>query len=260
MASLGQARHRPPRHRTRLRAGPLALGRREHLRLAAQPPAPRHALGTRPHHPYRLPDPRLRLHLLALPHGVLKPLLSQAPSLAMEPITDQRDYFREPGGALRPVDTSALRSNARRGSTGRPTCPGDTGPANRSGALQGKTLGCSWELQRLVESRLLDCAGERHLQLRSRMPAVLKADVEAGVAEISARLRAALDACSRNALRRGCGGARSYRTGVTRDPFPAGGALAAPLAELIRHAPTGGKARAADQPLAYAALAQKQFA
>jgi hypothetical protein len=59
-----QAADRAPSDRTRLRARPLPLGRRAHLRLAAQPQAPPHPLRTPRRHPPRTPRARLLSHLL----------------------------------------------------------------------------------------------------------------------------------------------------------------------------------------------------
>src|SRR5690348_17305143 len=54
------------------------MGSRARLRLVTQLPSPAHSLGARSRHPYCVPDPRMRRHLLALPGGVVKPVLSRA--------------------------------------------------------------------------------------------------------------------------------------------------------------------------------------
>jgi hypothetical protein len=51
--------HRPPRHRARLRPGPVALGRGTHLGLAACLPTASHPLRTRRRHPPSHDQPRV---------------------------------------------------------------------------------------------------------------------------------------------------------------------------------------------------------
>src|SRR3712207_480648 len=76
----GYPRHRPPRRRTRLRAGQAALGRRTDPCAAALVPPPTHPLGGSRRHPRSVPQTRLRPDLLAPPAdhkelGVLRALV-----------------------------------------------------------------------------------------------------------------------------------------------------------------------------------------
>ena len=57
------AGHRPARHRTRLRAGPVPLGRRADVCPVALVPATAHPLGDPRRHPRGIPSPGLRHHL-----------------------------------------------------------------------------------------------------------------------------------------------------------------------------------------------------
>ena len=63
-----QTGDRPPRNHARLRPGPLPLGRRAHLRLAASVPPPARPLRTPRRHPRSLPRHRLLPHLLPPTH------------------------------------------------------------------------------------------------------------------------------------------------------------------------------------------------
>jgi hypothetical protein len=67
-----QARDRPPRHRTRFRTRRLPLGDRAQLQLAAPVPAAAHPLRTRPPNARSVHAPRLRNHLLAPTHLIMK--------------------------------------------------------------------------------------------------------------------------------------------------------------------------------------------
>src|SRR5581483_3011206 len=76
-----QADHRPPPDRTRLRPRPPPLGRRAHLRLAAQPPPSPHPHRPPRRHPRSLPRPRLLPHLLAAARDLIElgPLTAAVP-------------------------------------------------------------------------------------------------------------------------------------------------------------------------------------
>lgn len=187
--------------------------------------------------------------------------LSHAPSLQMEPITDQRSYFRDAEGAGQPVKTAVLFDQMR-GAVLDGVLPSPREKVHPRDLAQFKAD--HWDalsaFRRLVESRLLECARESQPELRARMVAQVKTDVEEGVAEIAARLRARKWTPAAGTLCVAIAAAPAViETTVTGNPFPASGAAAAPLAELVRRVLTGGRPKVAGESLAYAALAQQQF-
>src|SRR5262249_37456582 len=82
LAARDQAGDRATPNRARLRPRPRALGRRAHLRLAAQPPPPAHPHRPPPPNPRSIPRPRLLPHLLAPNRDLIQLELLSAGSAA----------------------------------------------------------------------------------------------------------------------------------------------------------------------------------
>ena len=118
-----QAGHWAPRGRARLRLGPPALGRRARLCAPTQLPAPSDSLRTRPRHPHRVPDARLRDPVLATPEVIMKGLLRRQPRFRRVPTRRARaSRFPEVPTKGLPVSASAslIASIARRRAAGVP--------------------------------------------------------------------------------------------------------------------------------------------
>src|SRR5437763_3952099 len=86
----------PPRDRARLRARPPPLGRRAHLRLAAQPPPPADPHRPPRRHPRRLPRTRLLPHLLATAGDVIELGPLSATRSAARPSSKSSDMIGRP--------------------------------------------------------------------------------------------------------------------------------------------------------------------
>jgi hypothetical protein len=187
--------------------------------------------------------------------------LSQVSSLQMEPITDQREYFRDAGGAPEPMDTALLFDHMR-GAVLDGVLPSPrehVGPRELA-QFKAEHWDALGSFRRLVESRLLECARESQPEIRVRMVAQVKADIEDGVADIGDRLRHQRWTPATGTLCVAIAAAPAViETAVTRNPFPASGAAAARLAELLRQTLMGGRQKIPGAPLAYAALAQQRF-
>ena len=182
--------------------------------------------------------------------------------LDMEPITDRREYFRESTPDGRAHETADLFDRMR-GAILRDVLPAPLEPVAPRELAKFKEK--YWDLlrsfRRRVESELVDCARERDPELRRRMLERARNDISEGVDEIASRLRARRWHPGVGLLCVAIAGAPAVtETVITGNPFPATGAAAAPLAEVVRSALSGGRQSSADTPLAYAALAREAFA
>jgi hypothetical protein len=187
--------------------------------------------------------------------------LSRARNLQMEPITDQRQYFSSGGGRGERVDTAALFDQMRGAVlNGILPAPAEGLAPREIARFKDEHWDELGRFRRLVESRLLTCAREPSDELRERMVSELRDDLEDDVADISARLRRHRWTPAVGTLCVALAAAPAVvETAVTGSPFPAASAAAAPLADIVHRALTGGRTKPADEPLAYAALAQQQF-
>jgi hypothetical protein len=188
--------------------------------------------------------------------------LGRLPAVNLEPITDQRHYFRALAPRGGEVDTAQLFDQMR-GVALRDALPA---PADRRRLPELAAFKQDhWELlgrfRRWVEGRLLECAREPNAELRRRMVSQLHDEMTDEVDEISARLRERRFTPVAGVLCTAIAASPAVaETALTGNPFPVAGAVALPLADRLRKALTGGHELAPDTPLAYAALAQHAFA
>jgi hypothetical protein len=186
--------------------------------------------------------------------------LGRMPALDMVPITDQSDYFQPPAPG-QAMDTAALFDQLR-GVVLRDVLPAPSKPIDVRALAKFKED--NWDLlgefRRYVERRLLACVQECDLELRRRMVTQLRDDLISGVDEIAGRLEAQHWGPGLGVLCTAVAAAPAVaETIITGDPFPASSAAVVPLAELVRQALTGGRVVPANEPLAFAALAQRAF-
>jgi len=190
--------------------------------------------------------------------------LARLPELDMEPITDQRHYFRtDPRYVDAPVDT-ALLFDRLRGAVLEDVLPAPLEPVSPGAIASFKEE--HWDLlgrfRRNIEARLLDCARETDAEFRRRMIRDLRDSTTEEVDEIRARLRERHWTPGIGVLCAAIAGAPAVaETVFTGNPFPLSSALTAPLAEVLRRVLIGGEGNKGEaEPLAFAALAQEQFA
>ena len=182
----------------------------------------------------------------------------------VEPITDQRAYFRDPRDAGSPLDT-ALLFDQMRGAVLHDVLPAplEPVPPHELASFKQKHSDLLRDFRRTIEAQLIQCAREDDPELRRRMIEQLRDDTTDGVDEIASRLRERHWQPALGLLCVALAGAPAVaETAITGNPFPASSAVMAPAAELLRKALTGPPTRGSlstDAPLAYAALAREAF-